>query len=616
MAFMFFATHFGSLSKSRTDKWKGWLFEKKNTVYLILLALLPTVYVAIQTLAGNSSLNEINIEILFGQAVMAAIYFLIFIFHSSSKRIPGSFHKAILVLSILAALIFILNNLIGTLPLWRSFNGLSVGFIAIIFYYLLFAILADKQIANNQRTNYLSATLFFLLVSLFVSVRFDNNHFDVIHEELSEIPIYPDSDTWFNNRMANIPTGENDTIVVFLVGANGGGTMQAFWTASVIAQLDQLTGQSFGKHTLLLSGASGGAVGMGIVSSIYGANKPLLPKDINSIYQVDYLSGGLNFLLGRDLVFSALPFNLYQWYNRNSWLREKYSQRLNDVIGQKSPWDEQMQNIWQSDAKIPLYLANTTQVENGKRFVSAGVEIPTDVNGEYLIQKIANDQRTLTLGEAVTLTNRFPYINTAGKLAEYGHFIDGGYYDNSGLESLTASYDYLTNNILSDSCFGDNYVEIHVIHINFTQDAFYTHVFPDGLPRKEYISEANEMAIPALGAYKSILYGQVNARINAIKSALGNHFHQVYLTAPDMYEIYGINFPESTKHNFYSKYIKNPLARTISQNQKNYVDYVLNKEQAYSDVWKRDSSKTNIISVLNKELLPGAKIKEIARLID
>src|SRR5690606_37338373 len=54
---------------------------------------------------------------------------------------------------------------------------------------------------------------------------------------------------------------------VFVVAAAGGGLRAAYWTALLLAEMDDRTCGQFGRHVLAASGVSGGSLGLALYAA-------------------------------------------------------------------------------------------------------------------------------------------------------------------------------------------------------------------------------------------------------------------------------------------------------------------------------------------------------------
>ncbi|NND88291.1 MAG: hypothetical protein HKM28_03480, partial [Flavobacteriaceae bacterium] len=97
---------------------------------------------------------------------------------------------------------------------------------------------------------------------------------------------------------------------VFFVGSYGGGLKANLWNLLLFHELERLSAGKFMENTLVLSGVSGGAVGIGNYASL-GHNFSSLDKidqQITIIGRSNVLSGELTYLLGKDWIREYIPF--------------------------------------------------------------------------------------------------------------------------------------------------------------------------------------------------------------------------------------------------------------------------------------------------------------------
>jgi hypothetical protein len=102
-----------------------------------------------------------------------------------------------------------------------------------------------------------------------------------------------------------------------------------------------------------------------------------------------------------------------------------------------------------STAQVPALFLNSTHVETGKRYLTTSLvrAAPTPPPGRS--SRTLHDARDLLdilqsdipLSTAVHNSARFSYVSPAGRIqrsdsAEFGHLVDGGYFENSGLATL------------------------------------------------------------------------------------------------------------------------------------------------------------------------------------
>lgn len=156
-------------------------------------------------------------------------------------------------------------------------------------------------------------------------------------------------------------------------------------------------------------------------------------------------------MLGRDFWITSLPIpKLNKWLkikDRAKRLELEWSQHVECSFGKKNAnhnneiFQKPFLNLWASgDYKIPLFLPNTTRVEDGKRGIISPVKLNKNfTNSLDLLDTIfIPKEKTLKLSTATLLSARFPYVNPGGEIDKIGHFVDGGYYENTATQTAKA----------------------------------------------------------------------------------------------------------------------------------------------------------------------------------
>jgi len=288
---------------------------------------------------------------------------------------------------------------------------------------------------------------------------------------------------------------------IFLVAAEGGGIRAAYWTASVLAAI-QDQNPEFARHLFAISGVSGGSLGGAVFASLVAENlergKEALPcgtyvECTRAVLGRDFLSPAVGMLLGPDLVQRFLPFGVGQ-FDRSLGLERAWEAAWQEETGSRR-FAEPFLDLWRGEhgLDVPSLILNGTHVETGRRILTSNL-VPTRTPGEspefydaYHMHDILNAD--LPLSTAAHNSARFTYVSPAGSLMTEvdgemvlrGHVVDGGYFENSGattvlevlkvLETLcdldaTGRFGFLGQVALaagtqSPSCRGD----FHVIYI-------------------------------------------------------------------------------------------------------------------------------------------------------
>ena len=127
-----------------------------------------------------------------------------------------------------------------------------------------------------------------------------------------------------------------------------------------------------------------------------------------------------------------------------------------------NPFKESFLRQWSSESAVPALLFNTTEVGNGRRFVISPFPIlpsvpPGTSQTEWFYQTresfpVSGERgkpvtHDLRLSEAAGASARFPWLLPAATIARDGKMIrlvDGGYHDNSGIETALNVIQVLT----------------------------------------------------------------------------------------------------------------------------------------------------------------------------
>lgn len=258
----------------------------------------------------------------------------------------------------------------------------------------------------------------------------------------------------------------NQPIPIYLVTAEGGGIRAAYWTARVLAELDERAQGAFSKHVFAFSGVSGGSVGIAAfagatLTSSGGASKRT--ARLEEFLGRDYLAPMVSRLLFTEPLWQLLG-PIAKVSPRDVAFETQFAQDWNTTFGNDlfakpflSAFD------LKAGPRSPALLINATNVEEGKRFVLSNVRLNAGDRDLYVplfsIPELEHTMADVTVGEAVHLSARFPYVsppasvvglvskaNAAAKVSRiWGRVVDGGYFDNSGALAIDDILQQLLN---------------------------------------------------------------------------------------------------------------------------------------------------------------------------
>ena len=275
-----------------------------------------------------------------------------------------------------------------------------------------------------------------------------------------------------------LASARSDHKPIVLVAAAGGGIQAAGWTVQVLSglekKLDELHPDQpkiFVRSVRLLSGVSGGSTGvMYYVNSAYPvresatAEQDSLDKAVTAA-ESSSLESSVRGLAYTDLGRLLLPLLVWnRFHDRAQELEEAWIKNGDSACASLNIPSLSGATLerWRKDlskGERPAVIFNSTVVETGQRFSFSTSHLrkneiaqgQLDFDRFYSCSKGCPD---INIATAVRLSATFPVISPAarayvdGPLAGAGfsepgtlHFVDGGYFDNSGLVALSTWLD-------------------------------------------------------------------------------------------------------------------------------------------------------------------------------
>jgi hypothetical protein len=238
---------------------------------------------------------------------------------------------------------------------------------------------------------------------------------------------------------------------VFFVTADGGGIRAAYWTSTILGALADAYPQ-FPRHVFLLSGVSGGSVGVTVFAGLTAVSpSKSFEQNARAILSKDFLAAPLGFLLWRDPWTSTFCYGNRrlatcptQIDDRATMLERVLENSFRMVTGSDILL-EPFSQLWAGDRRfrVPSLLLNCTKRGDGHFRVMSNLAIaslpsdPVTANPIDLARGLPRDH-DLPLSTAAFLSARFPLISPNGatpvqqSLEVTEDILDGGYFDNSG----------------------------------------------------------------------------------------------------------------------------------------------------------------------------------------
>ena len=280
---------------------------------------------------------------------------------------------------------------------------------------------------------------------------------------------YQDIESYFMAWLDTLkPQHENGAIPVVLVATEGGGIRAAYWTASVLAALQDRAatqGIDFARHVFAISGVSGGSLGATVFAALQitpyqhpengdkdetchtGSDASYLCR-AQRILARDFLSPTVSVMLFPDLLQRFLPVAVFD--DRAVALERSWEQAWQRYESDDH-FAKAFEGLWKEDPfGAPLLFLNSTVVETGQRIIVNPINFDPEsftrtFHDAHNAAEVIGAQ--VPLSTAVHMSARFTYVSPAGTIERqdpertpdelaWFRVVDGGYFENSGAVTL------------------------------------------------------------------------------------------------------------------------------------------------------------------------------------
>jgi predicted acylesterase/phospholipase RssA len=280
----------------------------------------------------------------------------------------------------------------------------------------------------------------------------DNHQVRAFAGKAAPAPPAPEFESAFKQWLrARKPPPKDKPVNVVLVAAEGGGIYAAYYTAQVLAT-QQDSNPAFADSIFAISGVSGGSVGAAVFSALVEHSKhdQILDKDwftktSHEVLKQDFLSSLLASALLEDMLQQFIVPPFARWDRARS--LETAFERAWKSATKTEHFEQPFDALWVGQG-VPSLVLNATEVESGERVVISNLAFDPAKAPHLSSLRGLDGKLVPCLSTAACLSARFPLITPAAwiqckaepPLPAKRRLVDGGYYENTGIETAISMY--------------------------------------------------------------------------------------------------------------------------------------------------------------------------------
>jgi hypothetical protein len=511
-------------------------------------------------------------------AALAVFAAAAFAFHTFARldRVAALGHKVFSPRGVLVC-VTILLAFTATIVIWPTGAPWAIGSQSLVYLFvamLTFLLTWFSQI--YRRTGWPITVLVVLAGLLFSTMGWNDNH-RVDHRIVAaeNATLEKNFGTWLLSRAdRKWYADRGKPYPVYIVATEGGGMFAAYHAASWLGRMQDHC-RIFAQHTFAISSVSGGSLGAGVFAAMAhkvakngehrtcGSRLITFTKAVDAFFDNDLLAPLVGGALFPDFLQRLLPVPV-KALDRARALEQGFSEAWDsaaDWLGTESKaakglFRQTVGSLWDPAGAAPALFLNTTSVAAGSRVTispmwfqptSTALHIdstlcfggwkPPDGQGSWRVEAPSKSVE-LTLASAISLSARFPWLTPAGWLdlgqsdcpdkgkRDRVYLVDGGYFENSGLETAIEMATYMRAAISNKAYAAGKGIDLDRIRAEYPHgiDIRIIMIFAIDYEDSQYIQSSAERSgarpgemLPPLNA---MLAGR-NARTRAV------HLHAV-----------------------------------------------------------------------------------------
>lgn len=448
-------------------------------------------------------------------------------------------------------------------------------------------------------------SLIFVIAIVGVSVKYGNGlHTLHLVKETSVI-----NESAFKEKLYT-HFSKDTTQPIYFIASYGGGLTANTWNSLIFKKLSNYNGANILKNTIAMSGVSGGAMGQGIYSAIYKNNADENKRDslINNIGNKNFISLDIAWMFGWDFLreFAIGVDSLSP--NRAKRSMCEYEALVADKTMSKKSFRSYWKELFDANDFYPALLINTASTHS-TRGISCSVDLGENFRtafpgAEDILTHTKNN--TLSYSDALSTTNRFPLLSPAAKISSFGHYVDGGYFENSGMLSLYNFYQYLASDPKWEQLFKNRKI-IFIQIMNSKSDLIFdltaneTDIVKETQESGEFAAVLN--TIISIDKFPRYTYSLLKSKKNLKYASIALPYHLSEQDFNNVFKAKELNLDLTEillSHNHHLDSLRTkagiwetaepPLARLLSKPALNYMNMILADKKIFNNL---DTARLN-----------------------
>jgi hypothetical protein len=256
---------------------------------------------------------------------------------------------------------------------------------------------------------------------------------------------------------------------IYFIALYGGGLKATIWTDLVLNELASEQYNCLLDDAVAVSGVSGGGIGGSLYTALRKEpNTKTTEAMIDQISAKNYVAIDLVYLLGHDFLFGLMPQcvldflgvdtdrsrRAMQIYANAALNREDYDTSPSSLTAStfQDYWGELFRQEISKKKFFPALIMNSAATHT-QRGISFSVQTDSASFDDIffdctdLLDFKDQNKKSLAFLDATSTVDRFPILSPPAKVEGKGYFLDGGYFENSGLMSLMDYSEYLRTTV-------------------------------------------------------------------------------------------------------------------------------------------------------------------------